>query len=519
MRADVLSRLGAAELEAGQARAAVRHLSEALDQDGEGDIDTLRRLAQARASVGQVREAVDTLDSALRRDDLAREDRLVLTADLAGLGTLDPKVMARAREALGALGEVDPATPGGRLVLAARARQLMFEGRDIEGTVRAAASALGDGVLAAESAVWIVWSYAVYALVVADQLDAARREIDRSLERVVARASVGWYCVALTLRADSELRAGRVNSALADAAGVFEAARDNDFQPLPIAVGLLAATHLERGDAEAAERALADNGCLDGDLPEHLLYTVPLYERARLKLERGDNEGALADLLELGRREELLGAANAVAMGWRVPAVRALVRLGREEEARRLAAEQRELSERWPCPRSRCFSELVSGLTAPARSVAEAHFAGAAAAAGDTAPLPGVEALIELGRTIRQQGERARAREPLRRAYTLADELGCVRLVRQAEAELRAARGRPPRRTHADDELTPSERRIAELAAAGTSNREIAATLFLSVRTVETHLTSAYRRLGISSRHELAGALEGAPGEPTPALR
>jgi DNA-binding NarL/FixJ family response regulator len=74
-----------------------------------------------------------------------------------------------------------------------------------------------------------------------------------------------------------------------------------------------------------------------------------------------------------------------------------------------------------------------------------------------------------------------------------------------------------PRAT-ADDELTPSELRIAELAAGGTSNREIAATLFLSVRTVETHLTSAYRRLGISSRHELADALAQAPTGPEGAV-
>jgi DNA-binding CsgD family transcriptional regulator len=87
-----------------------------------------------------------------------------------------------------------------------------------------------------------------------------------------------------------------------------------------------------------------------------------------------------------------------------------------------------------------------------------------------------------------------------------------------AEAELRAARGRPPKRALTDDELTPSERRIAELAAAGASNREIAASLFLSVRTVETHLTSAYRRLRISSRRELSEALERAPGQsPQPA--
>lgn len=125
-----------------------------------------------------------------------------------------------------------------------------------------------------------------------------------------------------------------------------------------------------------------------------------------------------------------------------------------------------------------------------------------------------IEALIEQGRTIRQQGERARARESLRRAHMEADALGSLRLVAQAGAELHAARGRPPKRAHADDELTPSERRIAELAAAGTSNREIAATLFLSVRTVETHLTSAYRRLGISSRRELADALSQATPQP-----
>jgi DNA-binding CsgD family transcriptional regulator len=85
--------------------------------------------------------------------------------------------------------------------------------------------------------------------------------------------------------------------------------------------------------------------------------------------------------------------------------------------------------------------------------------------------------------------------------------------MRVARDELRAARGRPPKRTRADDELTPSERRIAELAARGASNSEIAGSLFLSIRTVETHLTSAYRRLGIASRRELPAALDRAAVE------
>lgn len=516
-RPEVLARLGAAELEAGQANAAVEHLSEALTHNAGRDVETIRRRAQAAASVGDIAQGVATLDSALSRDDLTREDRLVLTADLAGLATIEPQMVNRVRRALDALGEVDASTPGGRLVLAARARELMFEGRDIRRTVSEAERALGDGVLAAESSVWIVWSYAVYALIVADQLEAATREIDTSLTSVIARASVGWYCVARTLLTDVELRAGRVNAAFADITGVFETSRDHDLDPLALSVGLLVATHVERGELDAAEQVLVDHGFTES-LPEHLLFTALMYERGRLRLEQGDNEGALADLLELQQREERLGASNANSTGWRVPAVRALLRAGDQKQARALAHEHAELADHWPCPRSRGNAELLLGLTEDDRDVAESHFTRAAELAGTTAPLVGIEALIELGRTIRQQGERARARAPLRRAYSQADELGCVRLVRQAEAELRAARGRPPKRTHADDELTPSELRIAELAAAGTSNREIAATLFLSVRTVETHLTSAYRRLGISSRHELADALAQAPAEPEGAV-
>ncbi len=193
--------------------------------------------------------------------------------------------------------------------------------------------------------------------------------------------------------------------------------------------------------------------------------------------------------------------------------MRGLIRLGRADEAGPLARIQAEQAEVWECPRSRALGELALGLAEPDRAEAIEHFRAAADAAGADAPLVRIEALIELGRAIRQQGERAQARKPLREAFNQAQLLSALRLAREAEDELRAARGRPPKRTSTDGELTPSERRIARLAAGGASNREIAATLFLSVRTVETHLTSAYRRLEISSRRELPQALADAPGE------
>ena len=509
-RAELLARLGTAELEAGQAPAAVEHLTEALALDGHPGVDTIRHLAQAQASAGHVDLAIETLEQVLDGKDLSTPGRAALTADLVVLGTLGPEVGARSRGRLDALGDVDDTTPEGRLVLAARARVLTTEGDDLERTVEVAERALGDGRLAAESVVWVAWSYAVYALITADRLDAAVREVDRSLDAAVARASVGWYCTALMLRAEAGLRSGPVDRALADAETAVQAALDHELQPLPTSVAYLAGARLEGGDPDAAAHTFAERD-LDGELVDHILYFPLLYERGRTRLARGDTEAGVEDLLELGEREQRWRAANPGGYPWRVAALRGLRRLDRHEEARALAAGQAGEAERWPSSRARCLAELALGLAEHDRARAEQHFAAAASIDEPATALLRIEALIELGRTIRQQGERARARPPLREALDGAEKLRATRLAREAEAELRAARGRPPKRAHADDELTPSERRIAELAAAGSSNREIAASLFLSIRTVETHLTSAYRRLGISSRRELPGALRAAP--------
>ena len=504
---ELLARLGTAELEAGRAAAAAEHLTAALAaQDGPASVDMLRHLAQAQASDGRVDEAIETLEQALDREGLSASGRAALTADLVVLGTLGPEVGARSRRRLEALTDVDDATPEGRLVLAARARVLTTQGDDLEGTIEVAQRALGEGRLADESLVWVAWSYATYALITADRLDVAVREVDRSLEAAVARASVGWYCTALMLRADALMRSGPLDRAFADAETAVQAALDHELPPLPTSVAFLAGATLERGEPEAAERIFAEREA-DGELPDHILVFPLLYERGRVRLACGRTEEGVADLLELGARERRWQAANPGGYPWRVAALRGLRRLGRDLEAAALAAGQEAEARRWPSGRARCLAELALGLAEEDRAKAERRFAAAAAFDEPATALLRVEALIELGRTIRQQGERARARPPLREALAEAEALRATRLAAEAEAELRAARGRPPKRSHADDELTPSERRIAELAAAGASNREIAASLFLSVRTVETHLTSAYRRLGISSRRELGDAL------------
>ena len=123
---------------------------------------------------------------------------------------------------------------------------------------------------------------------------------------------------------------------------------------------------------------------------------------------------------------------------------------------------------------------------------------------------------MELGAALRRRGERAAAREPLRRALDIAEAGGLVATAARAREELGATGARVPRRDATGvDALTPSERRIASLAAGGASNPEIAQALFVTVKTVEMHLGHAYRKLGIGSRRELAPLLDGSQGAGT----
>ena len=136
-----------------------------------------------------------------------------------------------------------------------------------------------------------------------------------------------------------------------------------------------------------------------------------------------------------------------------------------------------------------------------------------AVAIGSAAPprLETIRALVELGATLRRGNQRAAAREPLQQAADRAHAGGASVLFERARTELAATGARPRRDVllRGPEALTASELRIAELAAAGQSNREIAQALFVTPKTVEYHLRNAYRKLEIETRRELPGALGG----------
>jgi DNA-binding NarL/FixJ family response regulator len=129
---------------------------------------------------------------------------------------------------------------------------------------------------------------------------------------------------------------------------------------------------------------------------------------------------------------------------------------------------------------------------------------------GSPAKLEHARARAELGGALRRANRRSQAREHLRRAAELATICGAQPLAERCERELLATGARPRRIALTGvASLTPSERRVAEMAAGGPTNREIAQALFVTQRTVEVHLTSIYKKLAIGSRAQLASALAG----------
>ena len=123
--------------------------------------------------------------------------------------------------------------------------------------------------------------------------------------------------------------------------------------------------------------------------------------------------------------------------------------------------------------------------------------------------------MADLGAALRRAGHRAESRDVLRVALDLAHRCGAIALTERTRTELLAAGGRPRRPVLSGlDSLTPSERRVAQLAADGLSNRDIAQNLFITTRTVEGHLTHAYQKLDITNREQLPAALATANATP-----
>ncbi|HET6867912.1 MAG TPA: LuxR C-terminal-related transcriptional regulator, partial [Solirubrobacteraceae bacterium] len=188
--------------------------------------------------------------------------------------------------------------------------------------------------------------------------------------------------------------------------------------------------------------------------------------------------------------------------------IEALIALGELEQARVYLEAYEENSRRFTSAWTAACVDRSRGLLAAAEGDPEAAFAAfddALARLEETQfPLEYARTLLCLGTVRRQMLQKKAAREALEQALEIFDELGARLWADKARAEAARISGRRAGR----DELTETEARVAELAAAGRSNKEIAAELFMGVSTVESHLSRVYRKLRIRSRAALGAALE-----------
>ena len=232
----------------------------------------------------------------------------------------------------------------------------------------------------------------------------------------------------------------------------------------------------------------------------------------RLELMLGDVEAALGYLRELPAQLLSTGYEDPTAPLW-ADAIEALIAGGELEPARNYLDAHETSAERVGSPWALASAARCRGLLAAAEGDPPAAFAAfdraLAELNGLSFPLERGRTLLGLGTVRRQVQQKRLARETLEQALAIFEELGARLWADKARAELARISGRAP----ASEELTETERRVAELAAQGRTNKQIAAGLYMGLSTVESHLSHVYRKLGVR-RAELAARLAEPQGEP-----
>ncbi|MEU0534144.1 AAA family ATPase [Amycolatopsis tolypomycina] len=236
-------------------------------------------------------------------------------------------------------------------------------------------------------------------------------------------------------------------------------------------------------------------------------HTYLLYARGRLRVATGYTRFGFEDLLSCGRRLAHHGMRFPGFVPWRAHAARAALALGQTDDAARLAEEDINASARWGAARPLGTALTTLGLVREDDEAERALQKAITTLRSSPSRLQLATALTELGTLQARHGQSEKAIETLRQAVELSEQCGARPLARRAAEELRSARRALTPAKDNEHGLTRQENRIAVMAAQGLTNREIATALHLTRRTVELHLSGAYRKLGIPGRAELGGAL------------
>jgi DNA-binding CsgD family transcriptional regulator len=290
-----------------------------------------------------------------------------------------------------------------------------------------------------------------------------------------------------------------------------ESALSQSPSPLPGPAATLALCHIAGGEIGGAENIVRTGLSGDG-LGDHIDRACLLDARAHLRLAQHRPAEALDDALAAGELlESEFGVSNPGVVAWGSTAALACAASGDAERAEQFASEELERAQRIGVPRAVIRDVRILGLIVGGDQGLEL-LKQAVEIASQMAPrLESMLALVDLGAALRRSGKRAAARDPLRRALDLSHRAGATAIAERAQTEL-AATGARPRRLMLTgiDALTPSERRVADLAVQGITTRSMAEALFITPKTVEYHLRHIYQKLDVNSRSALADILQSA---------
>jgi DNA-binding CsgD family transcriptional regulator/tetratricopeptide (TPR) repeat protein len=510
-RGDVLIELARAEA-IDSDPSAMGHLEEAL-----GVVQAPRVRAEALVDLSRLLHQAGDYGRAAAlaqrgRSELRPDDRLqpTLQAVFLGAGLIHPPLHQQASEELATLTCEAAAgrPPNEPALLALIANQLTYSDGDGELAAALACRAFAQDPLVDRSSQGASLGFAGWSLIQVDALAAAAPLLDAAVDAAAQRGAVLAGSIAAHCRAQLHLYRGQLELATLDAEQSLSAYRDG-WAESSWSAPTLARAHLERGDLDAAAEAIRVGE--RGD-PQRVEYVLLLEVRAALALARGDAERALADATAaIAQVRQGFGLIPMRGFDSRRLAALAAHRLGRAEEAGAFVDDLLDQLRQVDAPRQHGATLACAGVLAGGnRGLALLHEAVATLERSQSC-LVALHARMELGVAQRRAGEAEPARESLSGVLERAEEIGAAPMVDRARSELWALGLRPRRAARTGiGSLTPSEQRIAELAAKGLTTPQIAHELYVTRKTVESHLSHIYRKLEIRGRAELPRDLPGA---------
>jgi DNA-binding CsgD family transcriptional regulator len=507
-RAEILTELGRFEVASMQFEAAEEHLNSALTSGGEPMIradaaSTLGRCAIASGgrSAEAAVEALGSLAEQLRPLDPERS--LALGAEQLMVTLAVPRMRAGLAARLQRFRDQAAGHPGFEAVARIHtAQEQLMQGGSAVAAMDEVEAALAAGLpaAAATNATFL----ALLTLELGERYELALRLLGAALEGARREGHATRQGLIHGRRAAIALAQGSLDDAQVEAETGLLLVDEQHFVLLQLlAVAMI--VHIERGALEAAAE-LAQTGEALGIAEDRLYVDQYLIARGRLRIAEGHVREGVADLMWCGERLEAYGSPW--PSHWKAFAAPALASLGESQTAAMLAREELAVVRRVGAPGALGLSLRSAGLAIGGDEGLALLEEAVSVLERSSARLELAHALANLGAELGRAGRRREGRDAQRRAIQLAGECGAMALAESAEAELHAGPGRRPRaELTGPGALTAAERRVCAQVAEGHTNREVAQALFVTEKTVERHLSSAYSKLGIRSRFQLPAAI------------